>query len=1832
MPTLVSDITVQIGTRSSDASPLPVGISDSTPYVSWSLPSNIDQQRFRVRIECVDAGNYAKSNTGIRPSADGQFQYTADLALTSSFAGLCRAAVEIGQAVGSAVMEFISPWLYFVYDPRLLQLPTGEDPTLQWDADPAHPAGGPAVTYELQISDDPQFTSTLYDNNAISKAAGAAASFTVPASGFSPASDTNYFYRVRAANGSGGWGLWSRVRAFVLPGSSPPQFTIDDVVYANNVEGDVRITFTLRDDGNGPYSVAWSFLGGSFTVDQEPMFLLDPSAIVPAGTYTITWRTRGGSDDIPQLDGSAASVQIFARATDTNGSTTDLEYGPFLVGSVGDLSGGGTPAVFDVALPLPWMEITPPIQDYDLLEPVQVAFATFDNTLSEILPVSPGKYCWQGSYSYGTLEERRSRSLTGGFGHGLMSNLPRLAYPNLLNSFGSTYDNDWTLPYATRLATHIDVTTTPSAFLFTAPRDDSFPATIPDPHGSRETAKMERFLQGYADLDGTPRDYPNGYDWTARPAWHRGREIWGQDDAWIQVAVWKFSSYDVCNTCHGRGWVASSSGPPYDRLACPNTNCQFGFDLTLPLTRTGNDSRLIGMIKPYLDVEWHRLTTWVNGRPYTARERFGVPPTLAPFATRRLHIVGNQVSNLEAVPDDRGNTLYYRLQDFPTPGQTRYLPPTIPMFWDYSADVTLAGNPSRQVNGEAALPIYERDSRGVANINLDETLPVAAGLTIPEILKQDDPVAMAIGKGTKKFFLGQVNPDSSPIAWNRPRPTQPGSLAMTTKFQRVFVTRNLAFRFLSLQGNWDSFVTVHVLYTGSADTKLRLQYRPTTSNLESDWKDLPATNGAFDADAGAWLVPPLTFYAYWDTSDPVEFPEGAQFNLRAQTFSTSSLTFSPFVLSSTVTVLHHSSNPVNVISSAYEPWSHTVKIGFRCDDTQHDAYTIVRMFYSTQDPTNSNDNAWLPISLGDVTGEMTFLSSDPTSGQNLHEIVWEAGRYGVGAGDGFRVRIECVPTNTLELITLPFFKWLGPINPHIDAAEATLADVLGTVQTQHFDQATQAWVTDDPPTYLPGEIRINQMEQERIRRNPGTNASDGFYTFWTQQPDGSWVDSNPNGYQTWLDEKYSLNETNGQALARVTQQINYLSTVAVPNAQKAMLDGEKAIRKHLIDQGYYAEMYFKGGGVGGFREVVDAVPVSNRTGAQLPAHVERWWRFRVQAKADGGDNIYDAAGLYDPQEITTLEQVFYEVELDHRSTFDSQPHGKPLRRFDYGHTGERLSIATFFGGAATTQPTDPRNQPVIDPNTGQPIPNQPGSSSFSTPQQTQTAVGGALKIKPELLPGQVAGDALDTGQTTFDGNYYWRFAAYNYFVAPIMARPRALITSTVNGSDQIVVNYAAKAHEDITTIALHYLGVIESGGITVDGYQVSDTTTVPAWVDRTFVDFTSDRRAASSDPTRKANPAPWVPSGTNRVHPCVAYDEALQQYLIFTSKLDDAGQLRIISARAMQLAVACEWDVLFADDPALAMYGPSLVFDANGRRRLFFTVQPTGLPSYLAYSLSTDADQWDAPIPVDGVPGGAVNCSVVLSGSTYHMWYQKLSSGTQSIFYATSADGASFVVQNGGNAVYADVNDVVKPSVVRLNGVWVMYLTDPAADTVFSVWSSDGITWQGRRTELVATTVPIVDAIGNTVNYAVTPQNAYAFFDAYQGNVELFLAWNYVKGDGTNFTFFGRLEDRVWRDGVNGGIDGEANNLVDVPCSRDGVPRTLTVAASPNGLDLTAPAGTIKIRLNFSNFSPTQKEYHRRSDWVDVSNVADVGGYVNPDPWYFDLQLLSYPYLRATDA
>lgn len=1812
------DIVVRIGSVPSDVQGSRVAIDAPHPFVQWDLPSDIQQARFAVRIS-NDEGSGAYATSGENFGNDDTFAFPTGVALGVNFEGRCKVEVAVStSATPGANYEFISAPLYFAFDLNLEKFFNARHLMLSWQA-PTNPDGLPAGVsryFHLQLATDPLFTEIVYENTTIPDSNLPTVQFLVPADQLTLVPDKIYFYRVRANDGMD-YGDWSKVNAFHNYSNLPPTVRITDVTHLHNDSGDVQITFDLEDANNDFSSVEITYSGAGLTGDPVPIRTLTPLLCLPPGTHKVVWRT------MKQLSNKLFSdVVLYIKARDQANYGPDAAFGPFTLDNsyIADPGGGIGQDYFVFAVG--GAAATHDYLDMNAeVEPVQGQVATEGDTFSDNRPVAGSKYAWREAYAITPLEPRQvDFNKSAGWGSSGEN-----TWPNIILRDGPLAGID----KAASVQRHALVSKT--AWMFRSPVDyaanaDGWPKSY-----SSKLLLILSFLRGYLDMQGSVIEYPDFYDWANRPAWHAGREVWDTGDAWVQIGLVGVTEYKNCTTCNGRHWVVSPSGngahAPYSRVVCPNPTCVNGFDSTQLLFRQHQDGTQTTTCNSYTDVVWVRLSRLVNGGQLTPETLFGLRSGLGQLAGAYQHIVGRGLSSLEGnytySTDQDGNlvkTLVNFTQHLPDgdrilPVAPVTVPPTSP-----NPNLTVVTHPVSNTSNIVGLTRQVKDAPGmdieVRVADTEQTMsptvtPVAGAMaTSTKVTPMVLPVQGEIAPGASDFITG-VAPDGDMRYWWRPRPDQTEGLRVVGTLGRVWETKKTDFIFFPAY--WDAYNTIHWQATGSETSTMRLQVRQVLGYGQyADWQDVQADNAYLDTKSQHWLVPPLSFHAYWNTANRTLFPSGGTYELQIQQYDPLRGLNGKWVVSPTFQIINGVTNPVSITGMSYEPWSKVITLDFRCDDSECDEYTLIGFAYSLD-----QGKTWQSINVGDIEGETTRLSSRPRD--NEHTIYWQSSGYNLPACNEVRVKIDCVPADAASEIMVPVFKWLTPYNPFIDPADSQLVDILGRPERQIYNPETGLWDFYDPPRMVPGRLGLLRQEYVQVLDH-GT----GAYACMTQDTNGAvvgkvwntttgdnrWTITDTTGYGTWSAAAYTTTESHGQALARISNETDYIVSQQLPQLRKTVTDGEVRIRKNLMEQGLFAENLFDTDTSG---NVVETITVQ-ANGQEVDTgirNVTRWWRFRVQSMAEGPNDqheIYDAQGNYAPVDLCDLETVRYIWQMDATSTFDSQARGTPLRSETQNYDGSPLGVALNTSTAQST----PSSSPSTDANNQ---PNAPGQTTTISSDSSVAQVGGMIKLPPGKLPGNLAGDILAAGQTAFPGDYNWRVAAYNPVLAPVTARPRPLISSvTYDALNGLVkVSYLAQAPDALDTMTIDYTTDYYGGRHPI-GYSVSRSfKATPTWDDATPMTWISDRRAAPDSPSRQINGMEWTAAGTHRRRLSVFWDADKQLYVGCVAKTSSDAWW-IATLRGAQRNRLCEFDNPFTL-PVYSMEDPALV-KVGGTYHLWITIRQTSGGSPAVYhATSTDMNQWSDLLPTD-LPACSQASVVWDATNRRFVAYVTLgvgSNGHKTIAWSTSADGACFAALT---ECLTGTGDVQEPAAILLNGHWVLYYRD------------------GTRLRSVYGTTP--GTLGNTVDEIVPASGHQAgtptlFIDAYQGNPELFMCYDLTDlASNAIVQNIARLEDREWepwQSGMETRIFAAPGNLLDVECNRDGNPCNFSIDAYTFGVQIS---DSIKVRLNFTHWTPLTRTYSRRSDWVDATNAAATSSVLEPLPFAFSDMLNAYPYMRAT--
>ena len=1115
MPQVNPAIVAKIGTGPSNVSATNVAVRTGNPYVAWTVPAGFNQQRFSVLIRNAEPGGFAFSLSGERTGTERFYSLPSGVSMNANFEGLCTVEVALSASTGGEY-EWVSPPTYFCYDRQLEQLYSATAVTLTWEAaiDPDGVPGGFARKFHLQIAADPRFNSVVYDYPGIVNPTDPVVTVNVPPLQFSPQINRTYFYRVRQYDGLD-WGEWSVVNAFGNYNNLPPEVTVKSVHHTGNEDADVLVTFEVSDANGDRAAVAIAYRGAGIDHDEEPVPIstLEPRLALPVGSHTVTWRTLRDLSNLKYDD-----VVLVAYATDQAATGPTTEFGPLTIDNryiTNDNGGvGSTEYRFGVrgATDDPLIKARA-----KAVGPVHGRVLTDRAKLYDNLPVRTPKYIWPEALSLCPLERRRvGDDFEQGWGYRDRSSgldWPFIFIRSSSIDLGEKYDAQ---------AQRIAPATTATEFLFPDPTGynaDGWPTPI----NSRLLPRTP-YLLGYTDANGVVREYPDGYDFTHRPEWHEGREVYALGDAWVQILEPAVTHWETCQVCGGRDWLVAPRAPApgrpsFRRAPCPNPTCTDGFDHAKPLQHLVTKNPFC---KGYGDVRWSRLSRWANGGNFDEEHLFGLRTKQGEFALATQHVVGRGLSSLNAVYktvlDQQGRPV--RVVDYYTVPETgrRFGADTAvvhavsPQARPQPVAVTRQPDDGGAVNGGTVLSPRDRWHHVVGRALPDATsypwspyagtsrqADDAAGtggiLAKGERYEDDQPVHGVLGKVAEKFFMG-MDPDSHPGHARRPRPTQEGGLRAQGGMGLKRRTQSLGFRFMP--SYWDSYNTLHWQATVSDTAKTHLQWSkvlPDGSN--GPWSDVRGDNAKWDDFRHVWAIAPLVNHAYWDTHSRIDFPSRNKFQLRVRQYDAgaSNQVYTDFAFSTQFEIIDGVTNPASILAAEYEPWSRQIAITFRLDDSAARHYTVTGLSWSGDDGVT-----WHKVGTGDVNGETNYLSTAVPG--NVHTIYWDSSSAGLEAGDYYRLALEVTPSDALGQVVLPFFKWLTPINPTIDAAESELTEILGRVERRVYDPATRTWAVFDPPKRV-GGLLSNLMVQTEVVRQQATQASpDGAYAYLAPDANG----------------------------------------------------------------------------------------------------------------------------------------------------------------------------------------------------------------------------------------------------------------------------------------------------------------------------------------------------------------------------------------------------------------------------------------------------------------------------------------------------------------------------------------------------------------------------------------------------------------------------------------------------------------------------------------------------------------------------------------------------------
>ena len=1011
-------------------------------------------------------------------------------------------------------------------------------------------------------------------------------------------------------------------------------------------------------------------------------------------------------------------------------------------------------------------------------------------------------------------------------------------------------------------------------------------------------------------------------------------------------------------------------------------------------------------------------------------------------------------------------------------------------------------------------------------------------------------------------------------------------------------------KIIYLQSTWDAYNTIHWQATISSVSRIHLQVAKFFEDgSHTEYVDVMAEGSEFFKSENAYLVSPNVWHTYWDTATKQLLESGYDYKLRIRQFDMVSKTFSQWVYSSKFIIDHMATNPPNVMSTTYEPWSKILYITFRLDDSGNDRYDVTRVWYSL----GAGD--FIEVKCNNLVGNRHDLSSyrsgfNPDgSPSNVHVIGIKTKDFKLDPNNKYRVRLEVLPTAIVNGATVPIFKWAKYDNPQLRKAELRMMELQGYLQKYAYNEDT-GLLEAVTPMYIPGQIDRLQDEINELELQPPPSGKYNFYA----PPNNTGVLTDNAGYNAWMMTEIHPNITRSAMLIEKADVLDEMRNVEIPKWFTIQSDAEMDTRRYLIDQGFYCN---------GFND--------NDAGNGI-------FRFRVESMPTG-DAAFDNEGNYSPTYTARLE-VYHRLQLDFFATFDSQPYARPLRDILFNSDGSRMQGGKRAAGVRLTQDGvfDPSYDATIrtwkgfDDNTG-----KPWDSGTKASSDSQLVTGDVTKSSPTYddpvstytlpkadLPGErneffvnnsfpSVSDILPSGKEEFNGPYYWRVASYNLVEGPCREVPRTVIDSAVYypSTRNIVLGFTIYADEELQEASL-------------DTIYYTLSAVASGWSSSEAVQFPTDR-PVGNEAQSDDNPVVWIPYGLNRSRPSVFITNEHQFYMWY-SKNNCFGQPTIMHGRGKSWNCFGEYEQVFPKETnktvaefsnASAIYTP-MVLSANGLYYMYMTIY--GTSNRIAMSKAVDASDWSSPSILTDLPTGSYSPCCVYKDDVFHLWYCRTVSGISKVFYATSSDGLTFTIGNYGNCVLEYTYNINTPWVILTESGYQMYYTKYDAfgvSNIFSSISTDGVVWGSEVLEI---------ATENSSNPCVVS-------DLFHGQVLRRIYYNVQVDDDIRIhTAVNDGSTWIQLSPSTYGIAGDKSNL---DCSLFGKSYSISFNLNseylPGDLRAITDLVDVRFRLIFVN-DATVRNFIIQSDWIDSGNAADYDASIYPETFNYRSEIKNFDF------
>ena len=1020
------------------------------------------------------------------------------------------------------------------------------------------------------------------------------------------------------------------------------------------------------------------------------------------------------------------------------------------------------------------------------------------------------------------------------------------------------------------------------------------------------------------------------------------------------------------------------------------------------------------------------------------------------------------------------------------------------------------------------------------------------------------------------YFSGYPTSES-PGYSTRPEPPWAGDRGITFVGNITSPVVIESLRFLYLQQVWDAYNTIHWAATLGYSTKIDLEYTEYINETEyMPYQKLITTDTSYDVNLFMFLIKPQVWSTYVDTLNPGVFQEGKTYRFRIRLVDPVTNTFSSFVYSNKFSISHNTVNPVNVLSSEWEPWNKEVKITFRIDDTQGDNYDIYKMQYT------SDGQTWHDIAMRDVRGNVIELTANkygdtvPSIDIIKHQIIWDTKQYNLTVGNNYRVQIYATLSILKQGSQMPSFEWSFYPNTLVKDAETKLKYYLGAMQYYVRDQATGVWTKLTTPQLLPGQLAKNEKLIKDIKAQPPPWGVLEFY----QDHDETKPIIDQAGYNAWMNTMIG-GVTRAELLTSIAKQNDDIRNVTLPALYEQKDTGELITRRNMIKQGFYCNGY-----------------VDNNVSGE----VLQW---RVYQAPDG--EVPPVGNFYESR-----YEVYYRVQLDFFDTFNSQVGRKPLRDVFYDKFGNRIQNITaqkqdiidkqtdttnYLDPDATDKPwtgVDPADSGEIGSNsTGATTTTLDDPNDFTTlpfarytlPQVDLPGVRQNYYINPSY-PSVT--DTLPTepvGINSFEYDYYLRLTAYNIITGSPREIPRNLITKVeISKSENVVrLEYLASADETMSDMKV----VRQYGTFGPIIWEYSYETKTPVWENTVSLSFPTDRPTDGGGviiPDDRINSNLTV-EGQDRTRPW-AIITTDHQYHLWFSKYNIYNESVMMQAMGKSSDTFGEYSLVkpvFANQSAAtvlgytSIYAPCVITDETNYY-MWATAIKSSVNRICFTKTNYEFNSWTDLVECTGL-GGCYYPSVLFEDNQFKMWCCKQDGGLSKIFKFVSSDGLSWTQQGVGYSTGSNLNS---PCVIKVGTNYIMFFTEffgVSDSRICSVYSTDGLNWTDYQIEI---------SDGNDSNPCVV-------VDRYLGNNVLRMFYNKLVS-GKQIIKSSILGDRIWHGGGSISIDESVVPTI------NGNLCTASFSLSENGLSFLENNSDLRVRLYHNNNSGS-KNYLIQSEW-----------------------------------